>query len=317
VTDAHPPAPPSPPVPHIPIGAHVTSRFAPTWGKGIVVRQEGKFARVLFVAHPSKKQVVVPAASLVVEHVSTWPDPATSAVAAAAAARSPSAKSAKAPPKTKKLEPPERTREEGLRFFLKEFPGAFADPRYLNEEREYKWAAHELFVQTLGNGLLSRLVESGDASELAIRAKRVEATTLNLLHPIEKARFGAAFAQPEIALAYFRALRDLVETAEPASGFPAYAKAVSALPNPGGPSASWPMATVLPFAARPDVFLFVKPNPTKEAAKRFELDLRYRPAPNWETYEQVLKLVKLLREDLDPLGCRDMIDVQSFMYRSV
>jgi hypothetical protein len=313
VTDANPPAPPSPPVPHIPVGAHVTSRYAPDWGKGIVTGKEGKLTRVLFVAHPSRKQIVVPAASLVVEHVSTWPDPSMSA----AAASSPSAKSSKAPPKTKKLDPPERTREEGLQFFLKEFPGGFADSRYLKEEREYKWAAHELFVQTLGGGALSRLVEAGDATTLADRAKRVEAATINLLYPVEKARFRAAFAQPEIALAYFRALGDLLDAAEPSSAFPAYAKAVDALPNPGGPSASWPMATVLPFAARPDVFLFVKPNPTKEIAKRFELDLRYRPAPNWETYQQVIKLVKLLREDLDPLGCRDMIDVQSFIYRSV
>ena len=232
-------------------------------------------------------------------------------------APSSSAKSSKPSPKKKKLDPPERTRAEGLAFFLKEFPGAFADPRYLKEERDHKWAAHELFVRTLGDGSLSRLVAAGDATELGIRAKRVEAATLNLLHMVEKARFGTAFGQAESALPYFRALRDLLDAAEPASAFPAYAKAVAALPNPGGPSASWPMATVLPFAARPDVFLFVKPNPTKEVAKRFELDLRYRPEPNWETYVQVLKLVKLLREDLDPLGCRDMIDVQSFIYRSV
>ncbi|BDG02846.1 hypothetical protein [Anaeromyxobacter oryzae] len=312
MTDANSTIPPSPPAPHVPIGAHVTSRHAPEWGKGTVLGKDGKLVRVLFVAHPSRKQVVVPATSLVVEHISNWPDPSRSA----ATASSPSSKSSKATLK-KKLDPPERTREEGLQFFLKEFPGAFADPRYLKEEREYKWAAHEVFAQTLGDGSLSRLVEAGDAIELADRAKRVEAATLNLLYPVEKARFRSAFAQPDVALAYFRALRDLLEAAEPSSAFPAYAKAVEALPNPGGPSASWPMATVLPFAARPDVFLFVKPTPTKEVAKRFQLDLCYKPAPNWGTYEQVLKLVKLLRDDLDPLGCRDLIDVQSFIYRSV
>ncbi|BDG02886.1 hypothetical protein [Anaeromyxobacter oryzae] len=101
MTDANPPAPPSPPFPNIPVGAHVTSRHAPEWGKGIVLGKDGKLARVLFVAHPSRKQVVVPSASLVVEHVSTWPDPSKSA----AATSSPAAKSSKAPPK-KKLDPP-------------------------------------------------------------------------------------------------------------------------------------------------------------------------------------------------------------------
>jgi hypothetical protein len=35
----------------------------------------GRLARVLFVAHPSRKPVAGAAVSLVVEHVSTWPDP--------------------------------------------------------------------------------------------------------------------------------------------------------------------------------------------------------------------------------------------------
>lgn len=75
MTDPKPPSPPSPPVPPIPVAAHVTSRHAPEWGKGIVTGKEGKLVRVLFVSHPAKKQVLVPPASLVVEHVSTWPDP--------------------------------------------------------------------------------------------------------------------------------------------------------------------------------------------------------------------------------------------------
>lgn len=73
MTDTNPPSPPSPPVQRIPIGAHVTSRHAPEWGKGIVTGNEGKLVRVLFMAHPSRKQVVVPRPSLVIEHVGTWP----------------------------------------------------------------------------------------------------------------------------------------------------------------------------------------------------------------------------------------------------
>jgi hypothetical protein len=69
------PAPPAPPVLNIPVGAHVTSRHAPEWGKGIVMGNDRKLARVLFVAHPSRKPVAVAPVSLVVEHVSHWPDP--------------------------------------------------------------------------------------------------------------------------------------------------------------------------------------------------------------------------------------------------
>jgi hypothetical protein len=75
VTDTNPPSPPSSPPQRIPVGAQVTSRHAPEWGKGIVTGNEGKLVRVLFVAHPSKKQVAVPAASLVVERLRNWPAP--------------------------------------------------------------------------------------------------------------------------------------------------------------------------------------------------------------------------------------------------
>jgi hypothetical protein len=98
VTDKNPPSPPV--VPPIPVAAHVTSRHAPEWGKGIVTGKEGKLVRVLFVGHPAKKQVLVPAASLVVEHVSTWPDPSKVPEAA------PSAPAASAKTK-KKAEAPE------------------------------------------------------------------------------------------------------------------------------------------------------------------------------------------------------------------
>ena len=75
MTDTNPTSPPVPPVQRVPIGAHVTSRHAPEWGKGIVTGNEGKLVRVLFVAHPSRKQVVVPRPSLVIEHVGNWPEP--------------------------------------------------------------------------------------------------------------------------------------------------------------------------------------------------------------------------------------------------
>jgi hypothetical protein len=105
VTDSNPPSPPRPPAPLIPVAAHVTNRHAPEWGKGIVTGKEGKLVRVLFMAHPARKQVLVPAASLVVEHVSAWPDPSKMAEAASSA----SAASSKAAPKKKKLDPPEQT----------------------------------------------------------------------------------------------------------------------------------------------------------------------------------------------------------------
>jgi hypothetical protein len=43
-------------------------------------------------------------------------------------------------------------------------------------------------------------------------------------------------------------------------------------------------------------------------------DLQYRARPNWTTYRKVLTLADLLLKELQPLGARDMIDAQSFMW---
>jgi len=36
--------------------------------------------------------------------------------------------------------------------------------------------------------------------------------------------------------------------------------------------------------------------------------------PNWETYEAVMQMAKQLLDRLAPLGAKDMIDVQQFMW---
>ena len=46
----------------------------------------------------------------------------------------------------------------------------------------------------------------------------------------------------------------------------------------------------------------------------FSFDLLYSTYPKWATYDQLLKLSDQLLERLRPLGARDLIDVQSFMW---
>ena len=70
-------------------------------------------------------------------------------------------------------------------------------------------------------------------------------------------------------------------------------------------------AVVIPFVARPDRHLIVKPRIIGRVAERFGVDLRYRPRPNAETYAAVMSFASWLG---DALGARDLIDVQSFLW---
>jgi hypothetical protein len=77
---------------------------------------------------------------------------------------------------------------------------------------------------------------------------------------------------------------------------------------------TWPIATVVPFLARPDRQMFVKPARTKEATRRLGVDLRYSSQLKWDTYERVLDWSDKLLDYLRPHGAVDMIDVQSFIW---
>ena len=51
------------------------------------------------------------------------------------------------------------------------------------------------------------------------------------------------------------------------------------------------------------------------AAQACGFDLAYAAAPTWEVYASFLELAATVRRDLRDLRPRDMIDVQSFIYR--
>jgi hypothetical protein len=60
--------------------------------------------------------------------------------------------------------------------------------------------------------------------------------------------------------------------------------------------------------------MFLKPGVTQEAEARLGFYLSYKAHPNWLTYKKLLDLADLLLRDLRPLGARDYIDVQSFIF---
>ena len=60
--------------------------------------------------------------------------------------------------------------------------------------------------------------------------------------------------------------------------------------------------------------MFLKPDVTKQAAAIMGVDLRYDPQVNWTTYERLLRVADHLAAVLKPLGARDAIDVQSFIW---
>jgi hypothetical protein len=219
------------------------------------------------------------------------------------------------------------TFDDGTRRFLGIFPRGFHDPDYLGGkqlekeglgERNYKWEAHERYVEALGGGEAERLLAAGAVDELTERACMVTTKQMNLLSKFEAMAFRDGLTGSQTAAkGFFERLLPFIAVDAPREDlFEPLAEALCALPVKEGRArvATWPVLTILPFLAKPDRFMFLKPGPTQECAARMRFDLQYSADPSWLTYKKLMQMGGQLLERLRPWGARDYIDVQSFIW---
>jgi hypothetical protein len=209
---------------------------------------------------------------------------------------------------------PAQAREQ----FLRHYPGGFTDPGYIGTESEgertYKWVAHQRFVENFSGGR-GRALAGSDEADLIGEISRVLGSASNLLATQEYIALREGLTNREAARRYLSTLLDLVEAGPQEAPFLAHAEATASLPAKGQTHTDkWTVATILPYLARPEAFMFVKPTPTQAAAAALGFDLRYDPRPNWATYERVLRMSHLYMDQLADLGPRDFIDIQSFFW---
>ncbi len=206
--------------------------------------------------------------------------------------------------------------QQAVSGYLERYPQGFADPRYLEDERNSKVAAHELWFQTLEDGQVRELLQAGDLEEVSRRVAAVEGK-VNLLGVFEKSALSDALKDKDKAAEYFAALADVLGADEPCrQDFVRLVNAVQDLPQrEGGPlAATWPVLTAYAFIARPDIHMLMKPDMAKSSAARLNFDLRYTAELSWKTYTRLLEMSRSLLEQLRPYEARDFIDVQSFMF---
>jgi hypothetical protein len=209
---------------------------------------------------------------------------------------------------------PRVTFDEGNAELVRHYPRGFGDPAYAARECDAKRAAHALWTSSLGGGQGETLLAEGDLAELARRALAVVGQA-GVLNRIESAALRDGLADLAAAKRVFGALFALLSAARDTEGpLATYFEAIEPLASRGKTAASrWSIATALPFLARPDAFLILKPEISKNAAERLRFDLVYHAEPNTRTYEKLLRMASALLERLAPLGARDLIDVHAFL----
>ena len=170
--------------------------------------------------------------------------------------------------------------------------------------------------KSIGLQRLRDLTESGRIGDGVDLIKKV-VQSVNLLSRFEMMALSDGLKDVAAAKRYLEALAALLsqDAADP-EGFDHLANAVSSLPAEKGKARvfTWPVVTLVPFLADPKRFMFLKPGVTRVAADRLAFDLLYDSTPQWRTYSRLLKMSSILMESLRPLGARDMIDIQSFIW---
>jgi hypothetical protein len=202
------------------------------------------------------------------------------------------------------------------RRFSEIFPGRFRDETYVDWERTYKWQAHQLWSQLLGQAEIDRLLRRRRYREIGARAIAVYARPkLNLLALYEWMALREALADDRGARRFAPALRELIYGAGPfRPRFEQFVEVLDDLPQRQTRLRKWPVVTLYPFVALPDRHLVVKPNLMKRAAASFGADIAYASRPGWDTYAAVLRLAGDLRAALATWRPRDLIDVQGFIW---
>jgi hypothetical protein len=211
---------------------------------------------------------------------------------------------------TKSLQAARRCRAK----FLHYFPRGFHDPLYQDWERDYKWAAHKRWAETLDGETLRKMLKGGHYGEVAARAVAIEART-NLLFSFEKMALRDAVRSPRGARSFAEGLYDFLHgSSDLETRFTRWCDVIGTLPRKQTRVLTWPVVTVLGFIAQPDAHIFLKPTVTRKAAHRYGAPFHYESRPAWDTYASLLALARSIRKDLRDLRPRDMIDIQSFLW---
>jgi hypothetical protein len=215
---------------------------------------------------------------------------------------------------SRKSEINQRALAKHKKRFLRFFPNAFRDQRYIDWEEMYKMNAHHLWHELLDEETFRSLLRSRDHAEIAARALRVESKT-NFLFSFEKIAFRDALKEPDGARTFAEGLFQLLHERGPLKErFVQWIISVGDLPRKKSRVLSWPVLTLLPYIAQPKKHIIMKPTAMIKASAELGYALDYSSKPNFQTYERLLHLSELIKQELADLKPKNHMDTQAFLW---
>lgn len=182
------------------------------------------------------------------------------------------------------------------------FPDGFTDVQYMADERTYKLAAKASLDTNAPLDAARHGTGYGPAALAAFKRT-------NLLSPFEIVKLPALLNGPSADAFIQAAAAFAIEGSD---------TALQAMRHVAKPHdcAKWTVLTYLPFLWRPEAHMFLKPGVTTDFAARtgHPFAHTYRPNLDIEVYRSLQHLAADTTTRLAPLGPRDRIDVQGFIF---
>lgn len=194
--------------------------------------------------------------------------------------------------------------------FFKEFPEGFYDPKYLEQERNFKLETSQLCHQLLGQERFAQLITDKAWETIALDIKTLVNKTNMLQASFERPQLIAAFAdannQPNLIPALYDCLHG---PGSPSDRLGRFSTALQALSM-----GKWTFATYFLFLNDPQNCMFIKPESIKRALDISQYPADYDATPSATLYDQFLDYAAFLKLRLANFKPRDMIDIQSFIW---
>lgn len=170
--------------------------------------------------------------------------------------------------------------------FLKRYPGGFDHPEMVEVGKKHK---KDQMVRLARECFARENFKNSD--EILSSMVRV-VTQSSMVSVFEKPRFRdmVKSLSPKEKDVIAKGLKDLLHGNEK-RGFEAI---LAELIN--RKMAKWTLMTVIQNYYRPDTEVFIKPTTTKNIINNLELDLIYKPTPNWEFYEAYRDIINTMKK---------------------
>lgn len=194
--------------------------------------------------------------------------------------------------------------------FLREFPEAFNDPKYLEQERNFKLETSQLCNTLLGQERLAQLISDKDWDTVATDIKTLVNKTNMLQASFERPQLIAAFADADQQAELIPALYDcLYGEGSPDERLGRFSESLQEFKL-----AKWTFATYFMFLNDPENCMFIKPESIKKALEVSQYPAEYESTPTAALYAGFLAYAAFLKSRLAEHSPRDMIDIQSFIW---